>query len=352
MYHIISKIHAWLGLLVSIFVMLISLSGIFLVYRENFITATLPKTTLVLTIEPSAAIAKIIDNHKVRQIKSLMLPSAELKFYKLRDATGIKYYDISGNLIEASKENSRFDEWAFQLHHYLLLGKEGETPVGIIGCLCILMALSGFYLWLRAYRQFEFRLLPKSLKRRDLISHHRNLGIVFIIPILFIAFSGSAMIFDDIAKNIISAFTFEKPTESKPPKAPSFTSNKDTILNGMELANNQFQGAQLRYIIFPQKLDAPIVYRFKQNSELHANGRTILYYSPKQSKIIGIIDAQKLDKTTRIYNAFYPLHSARMDNIIYKSIITLSGIVLVFLSGLSAYSYWKKIFNSRKLAKE
>ncbi len=337
--NIFVKIHAYLGLITSLFLALMALSGTFLVFRNEYIKLSLGNLQNTIPNNHNDNLTNILSQNKIENIKSILLPSEQLPFYKLSLKNGIAYYDNNAKLIEQSAINQRLDEFIFQFHHFLLMGKNGEPYVGFIGVFCFIMVLIGVYLWLRTWKTFDFSAFPKGFKRRQIISHHRNLGIIFAIPILLISFSGASMIFDDFAKSTIAIFTQIKPQKSKPIEIENGIITPQTILTGYEIAQNEFKNSSVRYIILPQKPNAPLNIRLKQPKEWHPNGRTIAAINYKENKIGNILNAQKIDITSRIYNSFYPLHSGKTGGLLYKIIIALSGMALFMLSIFSAFSY-------------
>lgn len=336
--NIFVKIHAYLGLITSMFLALMALTGTFLVFRNEYVKLSLGKLQTSIAFNNDALLG-VLNQNKIENIKSILLPSENLPFYKLSMKDGISYYDINAKLIEQSAINQRLDEFIFQFHHFLLMGKNGEPYVGFIGGFCFIMVLIGVYLWLRTWKTFDFSAFPKGFKRRQIISHHRNLGIIFAIPILLISFSGASMIFDDFAKSTIAIFTQIKPQKSKPIEIENGIITPQSILKGYEIAQNEFSNSSIRYIILPQKPNAPLNIRLKQPKEWHPNGRTIVSIDYNKAKIAKVYDAQNIDLTSRIYNSLYPLHSGKTGGIFYKILIALSGLALFMLSIFSAFSF-------------
>lgn len=345
--NIFVKIHAYLGLITSLFLALMALSGTFLVFRNEYIKLSLGNLQNTIPNNHNDNLTNILSQNKIENIKSILLPSEQLPFYKLSLKNGIAYYDNNAKLIEQSAINQRLDEFIFQFHHFLLMGKNGEPYVGLLGVFCFIMVMLGIYLWLRTANLFAFNAFPKSFKRRDIITHHRNLGIIFAIPILLISFSGASMIFDDFAKSTIAIFTQIKPQKSKPIEIENGIITPQTILTGYEIAQNEFKNSSVRYIILPQKPNAPLNIRLKQPKEWHPNGRTIVSIDYNKAKIAKVFDAQNIDLTSRIYNSLYPLHSGKTGGIFYKILITLSGLVLFMLSIFSAFSFSRFLFKKK-----
>ncbi|WP_275671598.1 PepSY-associated TM helix domain-containing protein [Pseudaquidulcibacter saccharophilus] len=345
-----AKIHAICGLLVSLMLVLMALTGIFLVFRNEYIMLSLGQGVFApKDIQPLNGLMNILPHLELGKIKSIMLPDNSLPLFKIIYGENILYYDLSGVLLDNQPISSRFDEIVFKLHHYLLLGEKGEVFIGITGLLLLFMTLSGLYLILPVLKSFEFKFLPKTSKRRDIIAHHRNLGLIFAPMLVIIAISGSAMIFSDSAKSILGAITFSKPLKLPKAKIEPSLITADTIKNAINLANHEFPNGEIRIISLPKKPDEPINIRIRQNGEWHGNGRTFISFSPAKNQIIAIYEALKLDRATTVYNGFYPLHSSRGIGLWYKIIVALTGMALLMLGLFSAFSYGRKLIQTKKI---
>ena len=327
-----------------------ALTGIFLVFRNEYIMLSLGQGVIApRDIQPLNGLVNILPHLDIGKIKSIMLPDNSLPLFKIIYGENILYYDLSGTLLDNQPMSKRFDEVIFKLHHYLLQGEKGEVFIGITGLLLLFMTLSGLYLIIPVFKSFEFKILPQSSKRRDIIAHHRNLGLIFAPMLLLIAISGTAMIFSDSAKSILGVVTFSKPLKLPKVKTEPALITADTIKNAVLAANQKFPNSQIRIIVPPKKPDEPLNIRLRQAGEWHGNGRTFISYSPAKDQIIAQYDALKLDRATSIYNGFYPLHSGRGIGAWYKAILALIGAALLMLGLLSAFSYGRKLIKTGKI---
>ena len=61
---------------------------------------------------------------------------------------------------------------------------------GGAGLALALMILTGLIVWIPAWRATGWRVWPRSGARRELIGSHRNLGLIFAIPLVVFSLTG------------------------------------------------------------------------------------------------------------------------------------------------------------------
>lgn len=347
------SIHSLSGVVLSLVVFLISFSGTLLVFKADYIEADLGEISLQETQHHTdlAAIAEAAETafgaHKLRAIIFASPETGPHRVYPV--SGGGAYLRENGEIIVRWAGHNRVEEWIFDLHHYLLLGTTGKIIIGLIGILLIIMTVSGIMIFWPARRTFSLSIVPASLKRRDLVPAHRNTGVLFAAPILLIALTGASMVFPQQAKTLLAGLTLSGVQATPTVLATGMEVNWPLAL---KRAQRQFPGAQVRGISWPQQEGQPAIVRLKQDEELHPNGRTIVRIDPNSSTILAIQDALQLPAAERLYNMFYPLHSARIGSGIagrfYDIVIAATGLALSFLALLGAYSYLHKAGFSRK----
>src|SRR3954469_22868230 len=160
------SVHAWAGIVVALLVAVIALSGAALVFKDDYLQASLPPFT---PAEPNASAARlgelagIAERSFPGQIRSILFADTRLRLHRvyLRDGGGA-YLDGSGAIIERWRGNGRPEVWLFDLHEKLLLGASGHTIAGFVALAMMVMVMTGVLLWLPAARAFAWRLWPRS----------------------------------------------------------------------------------------------------------------------------------------------------------------------------------------------
>lgn len=345
----IRQLHAWTGLALSVVLMTLSLSGVLLIFKDDYLQFSFSEARLDVASSPSElgeAIEAIEATFGIEELSyvSLAKPSFGLHHVVLLSGEAA-YVSQDGDVIERWQPQDRIEDWIFHLHHYLFLGEFGKYLAGAVGLCAVLMAFSGIYLVWPFLGKFRLRALPQSLKRRDLVAYHRNTGIALSIPIILVLLTGAAMVFYAQASYLLLALTGSEQTPSIRPAATAGDIHWPTAL--VE-AKQHFPDAMPRLVIWPRAETSPATIRFRSVGEWHQNGRTLAYIDPATSAALATQDAMKLTRGERAANAIYPLHSTGIGGRAYDALMALAGIALVLMTLFSSVSYVKLIRSRRR----
>src|SRR5690606_15461097 len=118
--------HAWGGAMLALLLLVISLSGSILVWKNEFVKMSLVTTDVTFDATP-LALAAIADAVEAQfnsdDILLIQFPTAEFPLAKLTLADNqYAYLDGSGTVVAQWMLNERWEEWLYDLHHRLLLG--------------------------------------------------------------------------------------------------------------------------------------------------------------------------------------------------------------------------------------
>ncbi|MEM7504172.1 MAG: PepSY-associated TM helix domain-containing protein [Pseudomonadota bacterium] len=348
----IRLVHAWSGLVLSLLVAVLSLSGSALIFKDDYLRATFPAARLGVDLSPAvvgSALESIERQLGSQQLSYVALAHQDMALHKIVLRDGRAAYALqTGQLIARWEENGRPEDWVFHLHHYLFMGDFGKYLAGVAALCVVLMAVSGIYLVLPFLRAFRWRLWPRSTKRRDLLGHHRDVGVVFLLPIVLIVLTGGAMVFFEQASSVLATLTMSQPTPFVQPEAQDGDVDWPIAL---ERTRAQFPDAQLRLVVWPRATNSPASIRMRLPSEWHQNGRTYAYIDPLTSEVLAIRDATKLTSGERAANAIYPLHSTGIGGRPYDLLAGLTGIALSVLGLFASWSYLKLLRQRRANAR-
>src|SRR5690606_1156298 len=107
---------------------------------------------------------------------------------------------------------------------------------------------TGLIVWFPAWRSFAGRMWPRTSRRRDLLSAHRDLGIVFAAPVFVFCLTGGAIIFHDETKALLSAIF---PHQAQEVFAPPPGVGDIDWPKALAAAQAAFPEGQLRMASFP-----------------------------------------------------------------------------------------------------
>ena len=204
---LIRTLHAWAGMTLALLLLLSSVTGTLLIWKEDYVKLVTPAAQVDFTPSP-AALARIAEaveaGFENNDILNIQFATAEFPLTKvtLYD-TNYAYLDIQGNVVDEWHMNERFEEWLYDLHHRLLLDDLGLTITGLAAMALIILVLLGVISFVPLRRQFARGIVPKSVKRSELVTSHRNLGILIAWPLLLTLITGVILAFPYEAEELL-----------------------------------------------------------------------------------------------------------------------------------------------------
>lgn len=338
-------LHNWTGLSLSVVLIVLTLSGILLIYKDDYLRASIPSAATKLSYSPeqfAQAIVNIEKNTKNAPISYIVLANDLMSLHKVvfKDGT-VSYADQSGNIIKTWEINGSLEDWIFHLHHYLFLDEFGKLLSGVVGFLAIFMVVTGLILVWPSLRKFKWRIFPRTLKKSALMAQHRELGIVFSLPIILLTFTGASMVYSTPAQVLLAGITISGTSEFV--KRPLASAGVINWSKALIQAQKEFPTGRLRIISRPKTDSSPVSIRLKQTDEWHQNGRTYVYVNPSTSEILAVKDALKKTRAERGFNMLYPVHSIAVGGRIFDIIATLTGLALIVLALVASLTFIQRL---------
>ncbi|MFV3129656.1 PepSY-associated TM helix domain-containing protein [Niveispirillum sp. KHB5.9] len=339
-------LHRWAGGIVGLVLALLGLSGTLLVYKDSWVMAPGAGDALVVDAGPVAdAVARLFATPD--RPDSIVFASEAFGLHRLRSPGGAgAYADQAGNIV-ATWDGiwARPELWLFDLHHYLLAGDAGEIFIGIISLVGLFFIISGFILWWKLRRTFQFKLWPARMSRPAIIRHHRDIGVV-LAPLLFIScLTGAMLTLQPVANFILSPLGPAKEwrAATAPPKVKGgqLAGNPDWHAM-LAAARERFPDAQFRVLSLPRKPGDLISLRLKQPAEWLPNGRTLVWFDPADFHVVEARSALEMPLGQRVFTKVYPLHAAKVGGLALKLLMTLSGLGMALLGTLAVWTFWFK----------
>lgn len=339
-------LHRWTGGLIGLLLAIMGLTGALLVHEDAFLRATVPHAADVQrqdTATLAAMATKVFAAHD--RPRSIVLATQRLGLNKLAyKGEHAAYADQDGTIVQSWTSNwARPEAWLFDLHHHLFNGDTGQIVGGIAALTGLGFVVTGLILWWPTRRMFHLRLWPRMLKRAAIVHHHRDLG-VLIAPLLILSLTtGAAMNLKWFSQALRAPFSPPAAMEkaSAPPKIKGgkLAKNLDwTRVIGA--AQARYPGAEVRTIGLPAKPGGLIQIRLRQRPEWLPNGRTMAWFDPATGAMVASRDALALPLGSRIANADYPLHAAKVGGLAYRLVMTVSGFTLGLLGTLTVMTFW------------
>ncbi len=331
----IRRLHRWLGVVIAAWLAVATLSGLALLWADEYVDwryPQLPETPPAETPDADV-IARIVEAGQGR-ITALAMARPGRPAYHAYYADGSErlYHPQSGALVTEWGWTDSAPAFVFELHAHLLAGERGHTLVGILGCLVLISLTSGTWLWLRRRTVLRVRYFwPRNTEARYLLRGHAAQGATLGLPFAVLVLTGVAMVFPGPFRSALNAAL-----GAQPPLAPSAV----TVAAGtaavdwqrvLEAAAAAFPAGTVRFVSPPRQPDAPVVVRLRNAGELHPNGRSYLVAHPASGEVLETIDATRQGTGPAVFDALYPLHAGKTAWPGYRLLLSALSLSLLYI---------------------
>ena len=341
---LLSFLHRWTGGFLGLLLAVLGLSGAILVWEGEWISLPGANAPVVENVQ---AIGRIAEREAAAGAIRITFASDEIGLHHVARESGAgSYLAQDGRIVAAwASQWERPELWIFDLHHHLFAGHLGEEIAGWAGVMGLVFTVTGAILWWRSRRAFRWQLWPKKFQPGPIVSHHRDIGII-VAPLLLVSFvTGTGMLFKDAAGAVLSPFG-RLEARSKPPEVEPLE-GAAPVATMLVQAKARFPEAALRRLTLPSRPGQPWSVRMRQPFEWTPNGRTNLMFDGA-GRLVKVDDPATASRAASIYETFYPLHAAKVGGLMWKLMMTLSGLGLMLLGSLATWSFWFRKAKKRK----
>lgn len=346
--------HLWCGLIVLIFLLLAAASGTLLIYKKPLIRFVMvPHAELPTDYGPvqMAAQLDVIAAHIAPAQRDLIkAPNPEEPYWTLTGIDKQQVQLLSVDTLESHRHHLwLLDVFAFTriLHTELFSGVIGEGILLISGIAGLFLCISGIILWWPTRRSFRWRwVFPKEISARYLMHYHRHSGALGTLMLILVMLTGSLMLW----QKLVSPLLPPAPVSVIPdPSQQLRDTQTDETVQGCTTGSECLLQAHAlipdgwpTYIRLPTGDSPDVSVRFRLPDEWHPNGRTSVRINSMTGSVTLSTRSDKVSTARHLVNQLYPLHSAYGMNAIYKLLVFLGGVTLIWLSLTGAISYFKK----------
>lgn len=386
---LLRKLHLYTGLVLSLALLLLALSGAALLYKNEYWALRYQQVVDQDVVPEAANLATAIERayqHYGTRLGSLKMPEPDLAAYHvyLPDHEEALLDINSYGIIDEWQPRQRLMGLLFDIHAHLMAGNRGEIVAGIIGLIAGVMAVTGLILWWPTRKTFSWkRLWPADLSRRSLLAWHRDAGMVLSPLLLLFILSGSAMVFytsvqkglnalfgDPVPQIVLPTATAVDVQSLLPPltpvassaqpdtgvpaqpaeRTPRFSTAALPLPDADTLTRVQqaLPGARLTFYYADALPQGFHRFRLKRDCELHPNGLSFVHTDAHNGDIVHVKDACAMPTGERITNMIYPLHAAKTGSELYRVLGLLTALVLAGLSVSGVVTYVQQLRRQRQ----
>ena len=354
-------IHKWLGIALSLWLLLVTITGTLLLYKNDLLTLQYPQLAEFEHGAQRATQQQAIDimqsDAMSDDARYVFVPTDLHPWIEAIEESGARgYYSTDGELLVHREKYGDWISWFVEFHHHLLLNDLGNELQGIFGLLALLVFITGLIKWWPKGK-WQKRDLGVTFSRpgkkrwgQTLWQSHRTLGVVLLVPMLILTFTGTAMIYSQAFRTALIA-TF--PQHDREPVDYSAMIEQQNM-GAQQLPADWHTRLEQVAMILPD-VRPVMVYlnsdklRMKQPEEWHPNGRTYVSFHPNTSQISEVTNYRDQNLGTKISHTFYALHIAEVGGISYFSIAVVSSIALIWIC-ISGVWFWLWCRHKKQIA--
>ncbi|MFC4653440.1 PepSY-associated TM helix domain-containing protein [Rheinheimera marina] len=324
--------HRQLGLWFGLVLMLVSVSGAILLYKNPLLQWQYPQ--LQLPYQSDLAVwGKVLDQLPQQEYGFARIPTPERPWLELSRHDGtLEYYSASGQLLLSRTLYQDWIGWSYQLHMYLFVKDWDHQLLGLAGLLAFALFILGLKIsW---PRHWNWRLWRPPAARQDgrRARHWHWLLGLFTLPLVgWTVLTGTVMVYN---KEVTSGLAWLL-NERLPAKAPQlhvdFPLQNSAWSLWLPAAQQAVPEGKIRLASFRKSANQPLSFRLQLPEEWHPNGRTQLVMDPQTATVLQLTKATELGPATQTMQLVYPLHIAAVGGFWYKLLLVAAALLVVLL---------------------
>lgn len=345
---ILKIIHRWLGLMLCLSLLVMSVTGAMLVWKKEYLWLSFDEARAALqtdSVSLAQAIERIERIHPQNELSAIQLHSNDLSLHKVYLADGqAAWHNQAGEKLTQWQANGRFEDWLLDLHHRFLLGNRvGLNIAGLSGLLLIPLVLLGVVIWWPRRQGITRGVLPKSMSRPYLINSHGNLGAFTFIPILLIAITGIILVYPQQSQQVLlEPFLDEASYEAHEGPLDSLVGNTHSRwLRVIERSRAMYPEAKIRWVRPASDFSEYRIVGLQQKGDWNQTGSTTIYIDAAQGFMDVNIDQLRKSNIERVFDFAAPLHTGNIS-LWYRLLLFCIGLAMSAISFFGLASFLKK----------
>lgn len=344
-------LHSSIGIVTGILLVIIGLTGSFLVFSYEIDQALNPQLLQVISqgerISPEQVVGIAqVTQPELKPHRITMPRSPDQAYTVMMISAKDEYTDVyvnpyGGEVLGSRPWKQTVVGWLIDLHVHLFAGDWGMNLVGICGGIFLLMGATGLLLW-NGWKRLRYGFTIRWQAPWQLVSYdiHKAIGVVSVALLSLIAVTGMAMVFWTPFETAVYAIT-------QAPKPPEFTSKIPTsakpmgINDVLQKAESAMPGANV-WKFYPAKtpdatfnvwMQIPQEHEFNKNPYLRLDQYTgeVLHISGWKNDSLG----------DRILSAPYILHVGNYGGWLTRILYFLIGLAPVALL-VTGFVLWNR----------
>ena len=354
--------HLYIGLFGGALFVLTSLTGSLLVFYKT-IDEWMNPDQLIRTFGSERPLNEILDGARKAHPEwsapdTLIFPLHDRDSYHawFKDPTAApieeRWHVVAVDPSTASPLSDRrwgtfFVSLIYELHQELLLGKSGETFVGIMALFLLLSIISGLYLWWpkpgKLRRALSFQSGGSSIRTHYDI--HKLTGVAGAMLLSLLALTGFYLEFPHLVTSVVTWFS---PVRDVSPEGQPLSEVQKGVSplqpeEAVAIARTTFPDAQPMWIGLPQHEGDSYSVGLRQPGEVRqAGGQTEVWIDQYSGTVRRVTDWRLFTRGETFLSWLFPLHNGEAFGLTGRWIVFATGFTPLLLYATALRMWWLK----------
>nr|WP_047169165.1 PepSY-associated TM helix domain-containing protein [Sphingomonas sp. Y57] len=349
------KVHRWVGLCLSLLLLVQGLTGTILVFRDEIDRLIHAE----LIVDTPSGMARLPVQSLVDKVRA-EVPGATLQriefpgrpdgalIFIMRDQAREPYIvavdPYRGTILRQGGYGAWPTELVFRIHDGLLSGDVGDMIIGCEGVGLAFIIIVGFASWWPGRRRLRqgFRVIRGQGTDRTVRTFHRALGGAAAAILLMSATTGALMIFRADLQPMLAMTKRPAPKVAERPghaRLPADTLiERATATHGpMEIDQIRFSGKELQVVAL----------YFKDEGAWRANATRQFFVNAYDGREMGRYDPRDLPAVNTAFDWMFTIHTGRAAWMPGRLLVLAGGLSLIFFT-ISGVWLWSSRTRARK----
>jgi uncharacterized iron-regulated membrane protein len=346
--------HSWLGLIVGVFTLFLSITGTMLLFSDEIDVATASHLT---TVKPTtkrypldSMLATLRRSYPAATPRGTFLYNglsnrAIMTEVMLDNERQWVYWNPYTNQLNGSrKRNDVPMVQVLALHEELASDGWAHFVLFWVGLALIGSVISG--LWY--YRKFLFNVYKVGIRRKNSYLFnadlHKWVGVTSCLFLLVMGGTGTFFHWEKIERMLGETKKNDISAQTKSPAAPILSSISYSLDSLTKQSTTLIKGFTPQYIGYQSNSDGEIIISGTRLGSNRLLGRfnTSLMFNPRSGQLPKIMHKEDGDLETKIEKSFEQIHYGQYGGIWSKILYALGGLCLAIASLTGFMIWWKK----------
>ena len=344
-------LHKWFGLIGGLFLLMLSLTGIVLLYSEPLDRALNPELTQVMPAGQRLSVDSLLNVVKKQypqaKINGLLLQTENPDWAVVVEASVerkrliITQNPYSGIVLGSREREQTLHRQILKIHEHLTIGDWGHFILLIVGfCLLGLVATGLWYYRRSLLGVFKIGVRQRNLylKNSDL---HKLVGVCAFLFLLVIGGTGTFMHWEKVERMFD-----EEPKRSEPPAAAIATANQASAPLEMlvKKAATIVPNFVAQYVAFPRDGQGPIAVRGRrpESNRLLGKFTTEVLFDAQSGELKGVENQEDKDFEAKIEGSMEQIHFGKYGGWFSRLVYALGSLGLAAMTITGFVIWWKK----------